>query len=91
MAPIWLAIPLPSYLSLSLLSGLLACGVLVLFFSYQRSKRVAAKTDSEVCNATFPCNPLPPAPETINISALWGMGRMELGEGVCVLYQYITH
>ncbi|XP_058523346.1 uncharacterized protein C2orf16 homolog [Ochotona princeps] len=48
MAPIWgLAIPLPSYLSLSLLSGLLACGVLVLFFSYQRSKQVAAKTDSK--------------------------------------------
>lgn len=56
MALTWgLALPLPSYVSLLLLFGLLVWGLWVMFSGKQSTEQVAAKTesDSEVCDATL--------------------------------------
>ena len=53
MAPIWgLTIPLPPYVSLLLLFGFLVWGLWMLFSGKQNREQVAAKTCSEVCDAT---------------------------------------
>lgn len=62
MAPTWeLAIPLPSDFSLLLLFGFLVWGFWVLFSGRESREQAAAKTDSKVCEAALPWNPLLPA------------------------------
>ena len=83
MAPIWrLAIPPPSCVSLLLLLGLFLWRLWLLFSGRQSREQEAAKRASEVCDATFPGNPLLPVPasEALETPTSWARGGTGWGK-----------